>query len=148
MALSLRLSMNLVARAHMGMASRSSVRVLGNADSLPVTIGLCRRFSSPAGTGTEGRVIEAVKRYVALRKDELSREMDDTSGNREKMLKALETDVSASTKWDDLGFDDLDKVEVLLEVEDEFKHVIPDEDSDRISSVQETVEYLAKNVTE
>ncbi|CAE8626278.1 unnamed protein product [Polarella glacialis] len=105
-----------------------------------------RSFS--AAPSLEPRVIDAVKRYTALRKDELSKEAADLSGNKEKMLKALETPVTVSTKWDDLGFDDLDKVEVLLEVEDEFKHVIPDDDADKITSVGETLEYLGKNYKE
>jgi acyl carrier protein len=35
-------------------------------------------------------------------------------------------------------------VEVLLEVEDEFNHVIPDADADSINSVQEILNYLEK----
>lgn len=104
-----------------------------------------RHFSAAASK--ESRVIEAVKKFVVVRKEELARE-EDSSGDREKMLKALETEVSEATTWDQLGFEDMDKVEVLLEVEDEFGHVIPDDDADKISSVKETIEYLAKNNVE
>eukprot|EP00933_Yihiella_yeosuensis_P018128 TRINITY_DN15001_c5_g1_i1.p1 TRINITY_DN15001_c5_g1~~TRINITY_DN15001_c5_g1_i1.p1 ORF type:complete len:150 (-),score=48.24 TRINITY_DN15001_c5_g1_i1:341-790(-) len=106
----------------------------------------CRSFST--ASDTQGRVIEAVKRFVALRKDELSKQVDDTSGDKAKMAQALETEITETTTWDELGFDDLDKVEVLLEVEEEFKHTIPDDDADRISSVSETTEYVTKNVKE
>eukprot|EP00441_Pelagodinium_beii_P022487 CAMPEP_0197655070 /NCGR_PEP_ID=MMETSP1338-20131121/39229_1 /TAXON_ID=43686 ORGANISM="Pelagodinium beii, Strain RCC1491" /NCGR_SAMPLE_ID=MMETSP1338 /ASSEMBLY_ACC=CAM_ASM_000754 /LENGTH=124 /DNA_ID=CAMNT_0043230641 /DNA_START=119 /DNA_END=493 /DNA_ORIENTATION=+ len=110
----------------------------------PNSLALSPRFCASSAS-LESRVVESVKRYVELRKDELTRQMDDTTENKDKMLKALETEVSGTTKWDDLGFDDLDKVEVLLEVEDDFAHVIPDEDADKIESVSETVAYLEKN---
>eukprot|EP00932_Pfiesteria_piscicida_P017443 SRR837773.4322.p4 GENE.SRR837773.4322~~SRR837773.4322.p4 ORF type:complete len:140 (+),score=64.83 SRR837773.4322:66-485(+) len=104
-----------------------------------------RMYSSDASV--EQRVITAVKRYVDMRVAELQEQGDDTSAEeKEKMLAALRGDITAATKWDDLGFDDLDKVDVLLEVEEEFKHIIPDDDADNIQSVQETMQYLEKNL--
>jgi acyl carrier protein len=85
-----------------------------------------------------------VKKYAEIRKDELKNAEEDTTGNREKCLAALEQDITGATKWDELSFDDLDRVEVLLEVEDAFNHIIPDDESDAIQSVSETVAYLGK----
>merc|ERR1719436_1183628 len=104
---------------------------------------LWRSMCSNTSTNQD-RVIKAVKRYAAMRAEELSNDTNDTSADKDKMLRLLAGDVTAATKWDDLGFDDLDKVEVLLEVEDEFNHIIPDDDADRIGSVQESVEYLTR----
>eukprot|EP00438_Fugacium_kawagutii_P029209 Skav229544 [mRNA] locus=scaffold568:234729:235079:+ [translate_table: standard] len=102
---------------------------------------LSRGFSAEA---RPQRVIAAVERYMKARKDDLLRDSDSGIENREETLKALDSTVSTSTKWDDLKFDDLDKVEVLLEVEDEFNHVIEDADADSINSVQEILNYLEK----
>mmetsp|Transcript_13313 Transcript_13313/g.29105 ORF Transcript_13313/g.29105 Transcript_13313/m.29105 type:complete len:153 (-) Transcript_13313:206-664(-) len=111
---------------------------------LSVTASTLRLFSSGAGS-VESRVIEAVKRYAAMRLEELKNEGDNSS-DKDKMMAALSSDVTASTKWSDLGFDDLDQVEVLLEVEDEFNHVIPDDAADSIQSVQESIDYIEKAV--
>ena len=80
---------------------------------------------------------------MKARKDDLLRDSDGAE-NREETLKALDQAVSVNTRWDELKFDDIDKVEVLLEVEDEFSHVIPDADADAINSVQEILSYLDK----
>eukprot|EP00413_Alexandrium_margalefii_P021754 CAMPEP_0204571960 /NCGR_PEP_ID=MMETSP0661-20131031/39191_1 /ASSEMBLY_ACC=CAM_ASM_000606 /TAXON_ID=109239 /ORGANISM="Alexandrium margalefi, Strain AMGDE01CS-322" /LENGTH=163 /DNA_ID=CAMNT_0051580273 /DNA_START=73 /DNA_END=564 /DNA_ORIENTATION=+ len=113
----------------------------------PVTANAAARMfcSGPQGS-IEDRVIKAVKRYAGMRVDELKNETTDSTGDREKAVEALSREVTSDTKWGDLGFDDLDKVEVLLEVEDEFNHVIPDDDADRIESVKESVEYLQKHL--
>merc|ERR1719195_771317 len=66
-------------------------------------------------------------------------------GIAKKILGMLGNEVTVSTRWDDLGFDDLDKVEVLLEVEEEFDHTMPDEEADAINSVEETIAYLRKH---
>jgi len=92
-------------------------------------------------------VIKAVKKYVGMLKDEVSNEDSLSQEERDKLLSALSKDITGSTKWGDLGFDDLDVVEVLLEVEEEFKHIIPDADADQIQSIEETVKYLVKNAS-
>eukprot|EP00444_Apocalathium_aciculiferum_P007780 CAMPEP_0183393222 /NCGR_PEP_ID=MMETSP0370-20130417/7798_1 /TAXON_ID=268820 /ORGANISM="Peridinium aciculiferum, Strain PAER-2" /LENGTH=157 /DNA_ID=CAMNT_0025573395 /DNA_START=82 /DNA_END=555 /DNA_ORIENTATION=+ len=109
-----------------------------------VTTSWLRMYSAADGS-IEERVLKAVKRYAGLRMEELKNEADNTSAEKEKMLASLSSEITVATKWEDLGFDDLDKVEVLLEVEDEFNHVIPDDDADSIHSVQESIEYLEKN---
>mmetsp|Transcript_68838 Transcript_68838/g.149832 ORF Transcript_68838/g.149832 Transcript_68838/m.149832 type:complete len:150 (-) Transcript_68838:77-526(-) len=99
-----------------------------------------RAFSAGAEAPVEERVIKAVQRYAAMRKKEVT----EAGGDQQQLLKALETDVTTATKWEELGFDELDKVEVLLEVEDEFNLTIPDDDADAIQSVDQTVGYLQK----
>merc|ERR1712146_194765 len=95
----------------------------------PTLMQSMRAFCT-ADLSLEDRVIKAVKKYAAMRKDELKNSTEDSGEELEKSIKALEQDVSTTTKWDDLGFDELDKVEVLLEVEDEFSHIIPDDEAD------------------
>lgn len=45
---------------------------------------------------------------------------------------------------DDLGADSLDTVELIMELENEFGVEIPDEDAEKISTVQQAIDYIAK----
>ena len=48
---------------------------------------------------------------------------------------------------DDLGADSLDQVELIMAMEEEFDVSIPDEDAEKIGTVQDAVNYV-KNATE
>ena len=43
---------------------------------------------------------------------------------------------------DDLGADSLDVVELVMELEDEFDMEISDEEAEKISTVQEVIDYI------
>ena len=43
---------------------------------------------------------------------------------------------------DDLGADSLDAIELILSFEEKFDIEIPDEDADKIHTVQEAVDYI------
>lgn len=45
---------------------------------------------------------------------------------------------------EDLGADSLDIVEMVMAFEEEFKIEIPDEDAEKIKTVQEAIEYIDK----
>jgi acyl carrier protein len=45
---------------------------------------------------------------------------------------------------DDLGADSLDTVELIMELENEFSVQIPDEDAEKIGTVQQAVDYIVK----
>jgi len=47
---------------------------------------------------------------------------------------------------DDLGADSLDAVEMIMALEEEFDIVIPDEDAEKLTTVQEAVDYVEKKV--
>ena len=47
---------------------------------------------------------------------------------------------------DDLGADSLDTVELVMALEEEFECEIPDEDAEKITSVQQAVDYVKANV--
>jgi len=47
---------------------------------------------------------------------------------------------------DDLGADSLDIVELVMEIEKQFELEIPDEEAEKISTVQDAVDYIVANV--
>ena len=47
---------------------------------------------------------------------------------------------------DDLGADSLDTVELVMALEEEFETEIPDEEAEKITSVQLTIDYVNANV--
>ena len=46
---------------------------------------------------------------------------------------------------DDLGADSLDTVELVMALEEEFDVEIPDEEAEKISKVQDAIDYINKN---
>ena len=49
---------------------------------------------------------------------------------------------------DDLGADSLDLVELVMVLEEEFGKEIPDEDAEKIQTVQDAINFITKNVSE
>jgi acyl carrier protein len=45
---------------------------------------------------------------------------------------------------DDLGADSLDTVELIMEFENKFGIQIPDEDAEKIATVQDAINYIAE----
>ena len=55
-------------------------------------------------------------------------------------------DVSAASSFvEDLGADSLDRVELIMALEETFGIEIPDEDAEKIVTVQDAVDYIQKN---
>jgi len=50
---------------------------------------------------------------------------------------------SAASFVDDLGADSLDTVEMVMAFEEEFSIEIPDEDAEKIRTVQDSIDYIA-----
>lgn len=46
---------------------------------------------------------------------------------------------------DDLGADSLDTVELVMALEETFETEIPDEDAEKITTVQQAVDYVTKH---
>jgi acyl carrier protein len=53
--------------------------------------------------------------------------------------------VNTASFVDDLGADSLDTVELVMALEEEFDTEIPDEDAEKITTVQQAIDYVNKN---
>ncbi|MFZ1325756.1 MAG: acyl carrier protein [Candidatus Contendobacter sp.] len=47
---------------------------------------------------------------------------------------------------EDLGADSLDTVELVMALEEEFELEIPDEDAEKITTVQQAIDYIATHL--
>ena len=63
----------------------------------------------------------------------------------DQLVKSDEEIQSDSSFVDDLGADSLDTVELVMALEEEFDLEIADEDAEKISTVNEAVEYINSN---
>ena len=64
-----------------------------------------------------------------------------------EQLGVKEEDVKAASSFvDDLGADSLDAVELVMALEEEFETEIPDEDAEKLTTVQEAIDYIIANL--
>ena len=57
-----------------------------------------------------------------------------------------ESEVTPNASFtNDLGADSLDTVELIMELEKEFGMSIPDDQAEKIATVQDAVDYIANN---
>ena len=64
-----------------------------------------------------------------------------------EQLGVPETDVKIESSFvNDLGADSLDTVELVMALEDEFECEIPDEDAEKIGTVQQAIDYVTANL--
>lgn len=52
---------------------------------------------------------------------------------------------NAQSFVEDLGADSLDTVELVMALEEEFETEIPDEEAEKITTVQEAIDYVVAN---
>ena len=97
--------------------------------SVPAAAGLSRFFGDAAGLSKE----EVTERVI-----QVVRNMDKVEDGK----------VTADAPCEfnkDLGLDSLDTVEVVMAFEEEFQLEIPDDDADKITSVQLAIDYVSKH---
>ena len=64
-----------------------------------------------------------------------------------EQLGVKEEEVTSEASFvDDLGADSLDTVELVMALEEEFKIEIPDEDAEKITTVQQAIDYIDKHL--
>ena len=60
-----------------------------------------------------------------------------------EQLGVKEEEVSEESSFvDDLGADSLDTVELVMALEEEFETEIPDEEAEKITTVQQAIDYV------
>lgn len=60
-----------------------------------------------------------------------------------EQLGVNEADIKIESSFiDDLGADSLDTVELVMALEDEFETEIPDEEAEKITTVQQAIDYV------
>ncbi|HKJ75678.1 MAG TPA: acyl carrier protein [Gammaproteobacteria bacterium] len=65
-----------------------------------------------------------------------------------EQLGVKEDEVKADASFvDDLGADSLDTVELVMALEEEFETEIPDEEAEKITTVQQAVDYINEHVS-
>lgn len=64
-----------------------------------------------------------------------------------EQLGVAEGEISNSSSFvDDLGADSLDTVELVMALEEEFDTEIPDEEAEKITTVQLAIDYINKSL--
>ena len=64
-----------------------------------------------------------------------------------EQLGVKEEEVKASSSFvDDLGADSLDTVELVMALEEEFETEIPDEQAEKLTTIQEAIDYIVANL--
>ncbi len=75
------------------------------------------------------------------------------SSTQERVIKMVaeqlgvkEEDVKPDSSFvEDLGADSLDTVELIMALEEEFDTEIPDEEAEKLASVQDAISYIEKH---
>jgi acyl carrier protein len=66
-----------------------------------------------------------------------------------EQLGVKEDEVNPTSSFvDDLGADSLDTVELVMALEEEFETEIPDEEAEKITTVQQAVDYIKAHTKE
>lgn len=64
-----------------------------------------------------------------------------------EQLGVAEVDIKTDSSFvDDLGADSLDTVELVMALEDEFEMEIPDEQAEKITTVQQAIDYAKMHI--
>jgi acyl carrier protein len=82
-------------------------------------------FFPSGGKGNMSTIEERVKKIVI---EQLGVKEDEVTNN--------------ASFVDDLGADSLDTVELVMALEEEFETEIPDEDAEKITTVQQAIDYI------
>jgi len=109
--------------------------LLQQAFVVPLPLAIVRTFAV-------SQQAPATKTSSFLDRREVQERVVSVVKNYDKVDKSKVTATAHFNK--DLGLDSLDTVEVLMSIEDEFKIEIPDPDAEKISSVAETIDYIAR----
>ena len=89
---------------------------------------------APDGNRSKGHVMSNIE-------DRVRKIVAEQLGVKEEEVKAEASFV------DDLGADSLDTVELVMALEEEFETEIPDEEAEKITTVQLAIDYINTNLS-
>src|SRR5690606_17133894 len=104
-------------------------RTFADTRKSPDSTTLFHRISRPGGVTAMSSIEERVKKIVV---EQLGVKEDEVTNN--------------ASFVDDLGADSLDTVELVMALEEEFECEIPDEEAEKITSVQQAIDYVKAHV--
>jgi acyl carrier protein len=106
-------------------------------------MSLDKKFGELAGFAYNGQPYSSLE-AVAL----MSSIEDRVKKTVVAQLGVKEDEVTPNASFvDDLGADSLDTVELVMALEEEFECEIPDEEAEKITTVQGAVDYIKAHVT-
>ena len=84
-----------------------------------------------------------MERREGLDRDEILAKIQEITADR---LGVDESDVTPEASFrEDLEADSLDLVELIMELEEQFGMEIPDEEAEKITTVEEAVDYVSEH---
>ena len=87
--------------------------------------------------------VEYGKRRIDMGRDEILEKIKEITADR---LDVDEGDVTPEASFrEDLEADSLDLVELIMELEEQFGMEIPDEEAEKITTVEQAVEYVSEH---
>jgi acyl carrier protein len=85
----------------------------------------------------------SVERSLGLDREEILNKIQEITADR---LGVDESDVTPDASFrEDLEADSLDLVELIMELEEQFGMEIPDEEAEKITTVEEAVDYVQEH---
>ena len=86
-----------------------------------------------------------MERSLGLDREEILNKIQEITADR---LGVDESDVTPDASFrEDLEADSLDLVELIMELEEQFGMEIPDEEAEKITTVEEAVDYVQEHQT-
>ncbi len=87
--------------------------------------------------------MQSLERRDGLDREEILTKIQEITADR---LGVDETDVTPDASFrEDLEADSLDLVELIMELEEQFGMEIPDEEAEKITTVEEAVDYVVEH---
>jgi acyl carrier protein len=87
--------------------------------------------------------LQSLERRDGLDREEILTKIQEITADR---LGVDETDVTPDASFrEDLEADSLDLVELIMELEEQFGMEIPDEEAEKITTVEEAVDYVVEH---
>ena len=103
---------------------------------------MVQKLVKSAASGETSRHTTESKDYVMSNiEDRVRKIVAEQLGVKEEEVKAEASFV------DDLGADSLDTVELVMALEEEFETEIPDEEAEKITTVQLAIDYINNNLS-